>query len=188
MASAFTVLETNILKAKGMADEQIATLAAAGVTSRKHFDTVGDADTLVSLVPTLGKEVADKIMEWAVGAPAASEPATTGAAGRLTIDSADAVYCIHCGTKQPKDYKSGDLCVSCGKQAEPILSCYWCAASGPGKFCRACGAEFVPMGELDLAVLLKREGLPKDEVPLRLKSMTQAEKDDLWGRVRRSRG
>ena len=104
------------------------------------------------------------------------------------LDTSDAVYCVHCRTKQPKDYKSGDLCVSCGKQAEPILACYWCSASGPGKFCRQCGAEFVATAELDLAILLKREGLPKDEVPRRLKGLSAAEKDVLWGRIRKTRG
>jgi hypothetical protein len=37
-------------------------------------------------------------------------------------------------------------------------------------------------------MLLKREGLPKDEVPKRLKTMSAAEKEILWGRVRKSRG
>jgi hypothetical protein len=41
---------------------------------------------------------------------------------------------------------------------------------------------------LDLAILLRREGLAKDEVPKKLRSLSPAEKDDLWGRVRRSRG
>jgi len=95
------------------------------------------------------------------------------------------VYCTHCAAKQPKDYKSGDLCIACGRQAEPILACFWCSASGPGKFCRACGARFVPTAELDLALLLRQEGLPKDEIPNRLDGMNAAEKDQLWGRVRR---
>ena len=80
------------------------------------------------------------------------------------------------------------MCVECGKLAEPILSCFWCSRSGPGKFCRQCGAEFIPTAELDLAIHLKREGLAKDEIPKRLKAMTPAEKEDLWGRIRKSRG
>jgi predicted amidophosphoribosyltransferase len=104
------------------------------------------------------------------------------------VESPDAVYCVHCRTKQPKDYKSGDLCVSCGKQAEPILSCYWCSSSGPGKFCRQCGAEFVATSELDLAIHLKREGLAKDEVPTKLRAMSVADKEALWGRIRKTRG
>ncbi len=106
----------------------------------------------------------------------------------MLLDTADVVYCAHCSAKQPKDYKSGDLCSSCGRQAEPILSCFWCSASGPGAFCRSCGAKFVPPAELDLALLLKHEGLPKDEVPKRLETMNAADKDLLWGRVRRFRG
>ena len=95
------------------------------------------------------------------------------------------VYCVYCKTRQPKDYKAGDLCPSCGKQAEPVLSCYWCNASGPGKFCRQCGARFVPTGELPLALLLKREGVSKDEIVVKLENMSDADKDALWGRVRR---
>src|SRR6185295_11060450 len=118
----------------------------------------------------------------------AKQAAAPVGSGPVLVDSADVVYCVHCKTKQPKDYKSGDLCLACGKQAEPILSCFWCSSSGPGKFCRSCGAEFVPTGELDLAVLLRREGLPKEEIPRKLQSLSPAEKNDLWGRVRRSRG
>jgi hypothetical protein len=111
-----------------------------------------------------------------------------GVSAGAVVDTADVVYCVHCRAKQPKDYKSGDLCGSCGKQAEPILTCFWCAASGPGRFCRQCGAEYVPTGELDLALLLKRDGLPKGDIPAKLRSMSPAEKEALWGRVRRARG
>jgi hypothetical protein len=38
---------------------------------------------------------------------------------------------------------------------------------------------------LELAVPLKREGFPKQEIPERLRGMSQAEKDVLWGRARR---
>jgi hypothetical protein len=69
-----------------------------------------------------------------------------------------------------------------------VQSCYWCGQSGPGKFCRGCGAEFVPLAEFDLAVLLKREGVAKDEISKRLYGMPTSEKDILWGRVRRVRG
>lgn len=184
MAKTFSTLETNILKAKGLSDAQLKKLIKAGIASRADFATVGDAATLTQLVAGIPPEVAAAALAWATGSAA---PAAGGGAA-VTIESADAVYCVHCKTKQPKDYKSGDLCVSCGKQAEPILSCYWCSASGPGKFCRQCGAEFVATAELDLAILLKREGLPKDEVPRKLKGMGAAEKDVLWGRIRKSRG
>ena len=181
MAKSFTALEKNILKSKGLSDAQLKKLAKAGITAREDFKTVGDAATLVDLVSGITKDVAAAVIAWATGGAPSS-------GGNVVVESADAVYCIHCRTKQPKDYNSGDLCVSCGKQAEPILSCYWCSSSGPGKFCRQCGAEFVGTSELDLAVHLKREGLSKDDVPKKLKAMTAAEKDALWGRIRKSRG
>ena len=182
MAKTFSALEKNILKAKGLTDAQLKKLAKAGITSREDFKTVGDAATLAELVSGVSKDVAAALIAWATGGAAPQS------GGGVIVESADAVYCIHCRTKQPKDYNSGDLCVSCGKQAEPILSCYWCSSSGPGKFCRQCGAEFVVTAELDLAIHLKREGLPKDEVPKKLKAMTAAEKDALWGRIRKTRG
>jgi rRNA maturation endonuclease Nob1 len=183
MAKSLSTLEKNILKAKGLSDAQLKALAKAGIASRADFATVGDAATLAQLVPKLSNDVATTVIAWALGTGA---PVSGG--GTVTVQSADAVYCVYCKTKQPKDYKSGEMCVSCGKQAEPILSCYWCSSSGPGKFCRQCGAEFVATAELDLAVLLKREGLPKDEVPKKLKGMSTSDKDVLWGRIRKTRG
>lgn len=186
MSNSFSLLETNILKAKGLSEAQIVALQEAGINSREAFQTVGSSATLLELMPTLDGAVADKVMEWAVGSAAVAKP-VIGGGGNVVLDTSDVVYCVHCGAKQPKDYKSGDLCSSCGRQAEPILSCHWCSASGPGKFCRSCGAEFVAPSEYDLALLLKREGLPKDEIAARLKNMPAAEKDQLWGRIRRSR-
>jgi len=183
MAKGFSTLEKNILKAKGLTAAHLQKLLKAGIRGREDFRTVGTAATLSELVPGLRSEVAQAVMAWAGGDSGDGTPP-----GKVVIDSSDVVYCVHCKTKQPKDYHSGDLCISCGKQAEPILACFWCSSSGPGKFCRQCGAEFVPTAELDLAVLLKRDGLPKDEVPRKLKSMSPAEKDALWGRVRKSRG
>jgi hypothetical protein len=183
MAKTFSALEKNILKSKGLTDAQLKKLAKAGITNREDFKTVGDAATLADLVAGVSKDVAAAVIAWATGSAAAA-----AVGGNLLVESADAVYCIHCRTKQPKDYNSGDLCVSCGKQAEPILSCYWCSSSGPGKFCRQCGAEFVATSELDLAVHLKREGLSKDEIPKKLRSMSAADKDALWGRIRKTRG
>ena len=185
MAKSFTALEKNILKSKGLTDSQLKKLAKSGINTREDFRTVGDAATLADLVSGITKDVAAAVIAWATGGAAA---ASGGTGGSVVVESADAVYCIHCRTKQPKDYNSGDLCVSCGKQAEPILSCYWCSSSGPGKFCRQCGAEFVATSELDLAVHLKREGLSKDEVPKKLRSMSAADKDALWGRIRKTRG
>jgi hypothetical protein len=188
MAKTFSALEKNILKSKGLTDAQLKKLAKAGINSREDFKTVGDAATLADLVEGIKKDAAAAVMAWATGGGAAPVSGGSSTGGPVLVDSADVVYCIHCRTKQPKDYNSGDLCVSCGKQAEPILSCYWCSASGPGKFCRQCGAEFVATSELDLAIHLKREGLSKDEVPKKLMSMSAADKDALWGRIRKSRG
>ncbi|MBN8526985.1 MAG: hypothetical protein J0M02_16750 [Planctomycetes bacterium] len=189
MPGAFPILERSILKAKGISDAQIAALESAGIGGKADFATVGDAATLAEIVPELTPEVAAKVMAWAVGAPAAPAAAAAGTPAKpILIDSPDLVYCVHCGAKQPKDYSSGDLCSACGKQAEAILSCFWCSSSGPGKFCRQCGAQFVPTGDFDLAVHLKREGLPKDEVPKRLAAMSPADRDVLWGRVRKLRG
>ena len=177
----FTLLEQNILIAKGLTAAQLNELAAAGVQAKTDFATIGDAATLLEVMPSLDEGVAAKVMEWALGIPA-SKPE------KLVIDSPDVVYCLHCNARQPKDYKTGELCPSCGKQAEPVQSCYWCSNSGPGKFCRGCGAEFVPLAEYDLAILLKREGVAKEEISRRLKGMSAAEKDVLWGRVRRIHG
>lgn len=187
MAKTFSALEKNILKTKGLTDAQLKKLAKAGINSREDFKTVGDAGTLAELVAGITKEAAAAVMAWAGGGAARASGGGGGSAS-VVVDSPDAVYCIHCRTKQPKDYNSGDLCVSCGKQAEPILSCYWCSSSGPGKFCRQCGAEFVATSELDLAVHLKREGLSKDDVPKKLKAMSAADKEALWGRIRKTRG
>ena len=183
----FAALERNILKAKGLSEAQIDGLVAAGVSSRRDFHTVGDAVTLAELAG-IPLEAAGRVMAWALGA-ATSAGATTagGGAGTVVVETADVVYCVHCRTKQPKDYKNGDLCIACGKQAEPSFACFWCSASGPGKYCRNCGAEFVPTGELELAVHLKREGVAKDEVVPKLRAMSAAEKEALWGRVRRGR-
>ena len=182
----FSTLEKNILKAKGLSDAQATTLNEAGVGSRGDLRTVGDAATLAELVPGIDPEVAGKVMEWATGQAQTKAAAASG--GNVVLDTADVVYCVHCSAKQPKDYKSGDLCIACGKQAEPILACFWCSASGPGKFCRTCGAEFVPTAELDLGVLLRHEGLPKDDIPKKLRVMSAEDKDVLWGRVRKMRG
>jgi hypothetical protein len=189
LSNPFSTLEKNILLAKGLTADELAALEAAGISAKDDLKTVGDPATLRELIPALDTGVAERVMLWATGQPAVSAAtAPIGAGPKMLLDTADVVYCVHCSAKQPKDYKSGDLCIACGRQAEPILTCFWCSSSGPGAFCRACGARFVPAGELDLALLLKHEGLPKEEVPKRLEAMTLAEKDMLWGRVRRHRG
>ena len=173
----FSALERNILLAKGVTEEQLKILSRKGVRCRADFEQIGDSGTLAELAG-LQAHIAKKVMSWALE--------TTGRASKsIVVESGDIVRCAHCDTKQPKDYKSGDLCPSCGRQAEPIMACFWCSAMGPGKFCRQCGAEFVPAGELELAFLLKREGLPKHEIAEKLREMPAADKDALWGRIRR---
>jgi hypothetical protein len=182
MPTSFTTLEQNILRAKGLTDAQLHHMAEVGIASFADFATVGDAATLAELVG-VSAEIAQKVMTWT----ASARPTVPSAPGNVVVESPDIIYCVHCKTRQPKDYKSGDLCVACGRQAEPTLACFWCGSSGPGRFCRQCGAEFVPTGELELAVQLKRDGLPKDEIAPKLRAMNAAEKDVLWGRIRRHR-
>ncbi len=178
--SGLTTLERNILRSKGVLPEQIDRLIEAGIRRKEDFKQVGDPGTLADLCE-LPPDVAERVMAWALGAT----PRTTSSGDKIIVETADAVLCVHCNTRQPKDYKSGDLCVACGRQAEPVMACFWCGASGPGKHCRRCGAEFVPTAELELGILLKREGVPKDDIPPKLRSMTAADKDALWGRARR---
>jgi len=185
MPKAFSTLEKNILKSKGVTAAHLKKLKTAGVSSREDFATVGDAKTLQQLTG-LPAKASEHVMEWALSGAPATGGKGTAQTPQVRVDSADVVHCVHCGAKQPKDYKSGHLCTNCGKQAEPVLTCFWCAASGPGKFCRNCGAPLVPTGELELAMLLKRDGLPKDEIPKKLESLSKVEKDALWGRVRRT--
>jgi hypothetical protein len=175
--SEIPALLKNILLSKGVTEAQTRKMVRKGIRSREDFRQVGDAGTLAELTG-LSLETAAAVMSWALGTHV-----ETGK--NIVLESGDVVRCIHCGRKQPKDYKSGDLCGACGKQAEPIMACFWCASTGPGKFCRQCGAEFVPTGELELAVLLRREGVPKNEIPQKLQAMSAEEKNVLWGRARR---
>jgi hypothetical protein len=181
MPKALSVLEKNILRSKGATDAQIKKMEKAGIRSKADFATVGDALTLSSLTG-ISTTLAHEIMVWAMPRPAplGNPPGT--------LDSSGLASCMHCGAKQPTDYKPGDLCGACGKQAEPISTCFWCVASGPGSFCLQCGAEYVAAEELDIALLLKREGIPKLEVPTKLRTLSAAEKEVLWTRVRRMRG
>jgi hypothetical protein len=195
MSTPFTALESNILKAKGLSDQQLADLSELGISGRADFLTIGSPETLLELLPGLSGEVAARVLSWALPTTGREEP-TPGSepqAGApmvsqaLIINSSDSTYCVHCQAKQPKDYSVGDLCPNCGLQAEPIETCYWCGASGPGRFCRNCGAAFVITAELPLALLLRREGVAKDDIPAKIGAMNEAEKQVLWGRIRRSR-
>jgi len=186
--SSFSALEMNILKTKGLDNEQVKYLEEQGICCKADFETVGDAATLAA-VAGISVEVGDAVMSWATGKTAVAAP--TGRAvpadlHNIVVQSHDAVYCAHCEEKQPKDYKVGDLCIKCGKQAEPVNTCHWCHSQGPGKFCRGCGAEFAPVAELDLALLLKREGIAKDEISAKLKLMDDSDKQRLWDRVRKT--
>ena len=206
MAADFSMLERNILRAKGLSEEQLGRLQGMGIAGRDDFQTIGDLSTLLELMPDLDMAVAARVLEWAVPAlqasaaqngaaqastvqdgPAAPPEVSRDSEGNVVVNSSDSVYCTHCRFKQPKDYTPGDLCPNCGMQAEPIETCYWCGVSGPGRFCRSCGAAFAGTAELSLAVMLRRDGVAKDDIPPRLKLMGQSEKDALWGRVRRAR-
>ena len=125
----FSTLERKILTAKGLSEEQLAALSEAGVASKDDLRTVGDAATLRELMPDLDGAIADRVMTWALGQAPPAGGITPGPSGKLLLDTADVVYCVHCSAKQPKDYKSGDLCGSCGRQAEPILACFWCSSA-----------------------------------------------------------
>lgn len=182
--SSFSTLEINILKSKGLDDQNIAALGDAGISCKADFMVIGDAQTLADVVK-IPLETAKKVMDWASGKTVTDVGG--GKTPTIVIDNPDAVYCSYCKQKQPKDYKSGDLCVSCGKQVEPLATCYWCSTSGPGKFCRSCGATFVPIGELELALYLKSEGIAKEEIAPKLLKMTAEEKATLWEKVRRPR-
>lgn len=190
MATEFSLLERTILKAKGLSEEQLTALGSMGVVGRADFETVGTVVTLLELLPDLDPEVATRVLEWATPTAlvaAGGGPTTPAAAPTIVVDASDAVFCANCHHKQPKDYTPGDLCVNCGRQAEPIEQCFWCGSSGPGKRCRNCGAVFVRTADLPLALLLRRDGLSKDEIPRRLADASLEEKEELWGRVRRAR-
>src|SRR4051812_6435646 len=96
MALEFSTLETNILKAKGLTEAQVTTLGAAGISSRADLQTVGDAATLIELVPDLPIETAAKVIQWATGraAETAAAAAAPGPTASVVFDSADIVHCI----------------------------------------------------------------------------------------------
>lgn len=187
-------LLNSILLSKGLSEEQIAVLEAAGIMTKSDFQTIGDADTLMEIIE-IDPERSQKLMNWAVGEPVSSrneqnsknEEAGLHTAGAIIVEGADVVKCVHCGTKQPKDYKTGDLCLSCGNQAEPVLNCHWCLSAGPGKFCRSCGSEFVASSDFEIALLLKREGESKNAIVNLVKNMSAQEKETMWAKIRKAR-
>ncbi|MDV6376540.1 hypothetical protein [Deinococcus arenicola] len=197
MLTPFTVLERNILKAKGLSEQHLTVLGELGVNGRTDFQSVGSVATLLELLHGLDPDIAARVVDWALlptgqpdaalSTPQGESPPLPPISQALVINSSDSTYCVHCQAKQPKDYSVGDLCLNCGLQAEPIETCYWCATSGPGRFCRNCGAAFVVTAELPLALLLRREGVAKDDISAKIGALGEAEKQVLWGRVRRSR-
>jgi len=183
----FSQIEISILKSKGVDDAGLEKLTQLGVQSMNDFQVVKDTKTLQDLTG-FEVSVAKNVMQWAVGDSSDTVSTKNNAdvgINQTVIRTDEGVYCFHCDAKQPKDYQSGDLCTKCGKQAEPTSTCHWCGSMGPGKFCRSCATEFVPVGELELAILLKREGHAKDTIAQQLKDMGDADKAILWGRARR---
>lgn len=181
----------NILKSKGLNNDHLTALAEAGIQQKADFEMIGDTQTLIDITG-LDEEIAHNVMLWAVGVKTQQEitpnqDVEISQQQPIVVESADVVKCVHCGTKQPKDYKTGDLCVSCGNQAEPVLNCHWCFSSGPGKFCRSCGSEFVPSADFELALFLKREGESKNAIVKMVKEMTPQEKENMWARIRKNR-
>src|SRR5690606_8323054 len=180
----------NILKSKGLNNDHLTALAEDGIQQKADFEMIGETQTLIDITG-LDEETADKIMLWAVGAKTQQEVITQQVNETpqqpIVVESADMVKCVHCGTKQPKDYKTGDLCLSCGNQAEPVLNCHCCFSSGPGKFCRSCGSEFVPSADFEIALFLKREGESKNAIVKMVKEMTLQEKENMWARIRKNR-
>ena len=193
--SPLSTLERTILTAKGLGEEHLAALEAAGVRSRADFETIGDAATLQQILP-VSPEVAADVMAWAAPrkAPeaaasggagsggagsggAASGGASGGAVQNITVEDPSVVRCANCGQKQPHDYATGDLCPNCGRQAEPLANCYWCQSTGTGRFCRRCAAPFVKNKDYEIAVLLKREGVSKQAISDEVLTMSESEKE-----------
>jgi len=180
----------NILKAKGLSDDHILALELAGIVNKADFEQVGDYQTLMD-ISNIDEESSKKVMAWALGTVPAS--ANTGSpnggmpGAPIIVESADVVKCAHCGAKQPKDYKTGDLCLSCGHQAEPVLNCHWCLSSGPGQFCRECGSEFLNASDYEIGIFLKKEGESKNAIVRLVKDMAPIEKDAIWAKIRKTR-
>jgi hypothetical protein len=187
MAKTLSALERNILRAKGVSEADLKRLAEVGIKSKADFHTVGDATTLVELT-AVSATVAERVMQWALTtalAPPSAElsgasvssPPSHGANGAAAATPTQAAAMT----------PTQDVAIE-SVATEPILTCFWCSSSGQGRFCRRCGAEFVPTGELELALLLKREGILKQDISVKLKMLSPEDKEQLWGRVRRYQG
>lgn len=77
--------------------------------------------------------------------------------------------CESCEATQPVDWKSGDLCSSCGAIARREKRCHWCVQYTPdGRFCRSCGGETVNDEHFGAARMLKASGVDRFSIPERL--------------------
>ncbi|APA93696.1 hypothetical protein VSP10_13775 [Myroides odoratimimus] len=185
----FPKLLEHILCKKGATLEDIKALAEAGIMTKEDFVIIGDTRTLIEIT-AMNVETAHIIMQWALGTQASTGIGVAESIAKqeaVVIESADIVKCTHCQAKQPKDYKVGDLCLSCGLQAEPVHNCYWCLSTGPGQFCRTCGAEFVASSDYEVALQLKMEGESKSSIGKLVKEMTAIEKENIWAKIRKGR-
>ncbi len=54
-------------------------------------------------------------------------------------------------------------------------TCYWCAKQCTAAECPHCGVRQVAADLFDVALLLKRQGLPKSEIASRIDSMSDVE-------------
>jgi len=178
MENSFSTLEIAILKSKGVTDEALTKFVELEIHSKESFAVIGDVQTLAD-ISGIDLDIAKKVMEWA-GIHSLPIPVIQKEENKVTVvnvEDSNSVKCTHCNHKQPHDYKSGDLCPNCGKQAEPMNHCYWCYNTGTGSFCRSCGAEYAKNLDYEIAVLLKREGVSKREIVKELAAMEDSEKE-----------
>jgi hypothetical protein len=77
--------------------------------------------------------------------------------------------CDSCETRQPSDWKPGDLCTSCGEVARRERRCHWCVKYTPeGRFCRSCGGETVTDELYAPARMLKAAGVDQFSIAAKL--------------------
>ncbi|WP_375578866.1 zinc ribbon domain-containing protein [Marivirga tractuosa] len=85
------------------------------------------------------------------------------------------IYCEKCDTKQPKDWKPGDLCTECGSAVREEQRCSWCVKLTPkGKFCKHCGNEVQPDQYFGAARILKNLGINQLELTAKLQELPAA--------------
>lgn len=90
------------------------------------------------------------------------------------------IFCTHCQAIQPRDWKSGDLCINCGNAVRGEVRCYWCVQWTPeGKFCRTCGTELVENALFGAARMLKHGGVDKFILPQKLKELPAEQLENL---------